>query len=260
MTEQQPSLSSEEIERYARHIILPEIGGIGQQKLKASRVLVVGAGGLGSPIIQYLAAAGIGTIGIIDNDKVSLSNLQRQVIHDVASIGTPKVNSAAGSVLRLNPHVRVETYEQRLNEDIAHQIVLNYDIIIDATDNYETRLMLADAAEIAERPFISAAIGRFDGSITVFAPFNTSEQGELTPRFRDLYPKAPPRGAIPSCAEAGVLGVLPAVIGSLQAMEAIKLITGIGKPLIGRLLLYDALSARFDTIIYKRKLSNSAAK
>lgn len=260
MMEQQPLLTPDEIERYARHIILSEIGGIGQQKLKAARVMIVGAGGLGSPIIQYLAAAGIGTLGIIDDDEVALSNLQRQVIHDIASIGTPKVESAAAAVSRLNPHIRVEAHQCRLDDDMADQLVPQFDIIIDATDNYETRLMLADAAEKAERPFISAAIGRFDGSITVFAPFMESEQGGLNPRFRDLYPDAPPKGAIPSCAEAGVLGVLPAVIGSLQAMEAIKLVTGIGKPLIGRLLLYDALSARFDTIIYKRKNSSTAAK
>lgn len=253
MTMQSPMLTSDEIERYARHIILPEIGGSGQQKLKSARVMIIGAGGLGSPIIQYLAAAGVGTLGIVDDDEVALSNLQRQVIHNVDTIGTSKVQSAAAAVSRLNPHVLIEAYPVRLDDGMAAQLVPQFDIVIDATDNYETRLMLADAAEKAERPFISAAIGRFDGSITVFMPFMDNEEGGLYPSFRDLYPEAPPRGAIPSCAEAGVLGVLPAVIGSLQAMEAIKLITGIGKPLIGRLLLYDALSARFDTIVYKRK-------
>lgn len=243
-----------ELERYARHIIMREIGGAGQQKLKKARVLVVGAGGLGSPILQYLAAAGVGTLGLVDDDYVSLSNLQRQIIHETAAIGQPKVESALRSIARQNPHISVEAHCLRLNHDNASPLIGNYDIVVDGCDNAETRYMLAEVSEVLERPLVTGAIGRFDGTVTVLMPYAKDETGRLNPRYRDLFPVSPPAGSVPACAEAGVLGVLPGIIGSLQAMEVIKLITGIGDPLVGRLLLYDALACRFETIRYKRKL------
>ncbi|GAA0596699.1 molybdopterin-synthase adenylyltransferase MoeB [Paenochrobactrum glaciei] len=243
-----------ELERYARHIIMREIGGAGQQKLKKARVLVVGAGGLGSPILQYLAAAGVGTLGLVDDDHVSLSNLQRQIIHDTAAIGQPKVESALRSIARQNPHISVEAHCLRLSHDNASALIENYDIVVDGCDNAETRYMLAEVCEVLERPLVSGAIGRFDGTVTVLMPYVKDETGRLNPRYRDLFPVPPPAGSVPACAEAGVLGVLPGIIGSLQAMEVIKLIAGIGEPLVGRLLLYDALACRFETIRYKRKL------
>ncbi|RCS25011.1 molybdopterin-synthase adenylyltransferase MoeB [Phyllobacterium salinisoli] len=249
----EPILSGPELERYARHIVLPEIGGPGQQKLKRARVLVVGAGGLGAPVLHYLAAAGVGTLGIADDDQVSLSNLQRQVIHDTASVGEPKTQSAARSLERINPHVRVETHAVRLDVANAEALIAGYDVIADGSDNFETRYAVADAAARARRPLVTAAIGRFDGSLTVLKPFEADADGRPNPTYRDLFPSPPPPGMVPSCAEAGVLGVLPGVLGTLQAMEIIKLITGIGKPLIGRLLLYDALAARFETISYRAR-------
>lgn len=245
--------SSEELERYARHIVLSEIGGPGQQKLKAARVLVVGAGGLGAPVLQYLAAAGIGTLGLVDDDTVSLSNLQRQVIHDTNSVGQAKVESAKVSVARINPHVSVETHAWRLNIDNARGLISEYDVVVDGSDNFATRYALADACALAERPLVSGAMGRFDGTLTVLMPYTTNADGMPNPSYRDLFPDMPPPGAVPTCAEAGVLGVLPGVIGSLQAMEVIKLVTGIGEPLIGRLLLYNALNVRFETIRYKAR-------
>lgn len=245
--------SSEELERYARHIVLPEIGGPGQQKLKAARVLVIGAGGLGTPILQYLAAAGIGTIGIVDDDTVSLSNLQRQVIHETQDVGKAKVESAAQAIARINPHVRVETHLLRINEQNAQGLIERYDVVVEGSDNFTTRYVLADAAAVAKRPLVTAAIGRFDGTITVLKPYEMGADGTPNPSYRDLFPEAPPPGTVPSCAEAGVLGVLPGVMGSLEAMEVIKLIAGIGEPLVGRLLLYNALTARFETIRYKAR-------
>lgn len=245
--------SAEELERYARHIVLPEIGGPGQQKLKAARVLVLGAGGLGAPVLQYLAAAGIGAIGIVDDDTVSLSNLQRQVIHDTGSVGVAKVESAATTITRINPHVVVETHNLRLTEDNAATLIAYYDVVVDGSDNFTTRYLLADTAARVGRPLVTGAMGRFDGTVTVLMPYAKDADGNPNPSYRDLFPEAPPPGTIPTCAEAGVLGVLPGVIGSLQAMEVIKLITGIGEPLVGRLLLYNALSVRFETIRYKAR-------
>lgn len=245
--------SSEELERYARHIVLPEVGGPGQQKLKAARVLVLGAGGLGAPVLQYLAAAGIGTLGLVDDDMVSLSNLQRQVIHDTDSVGQAKVESAKRSIARINPHVHVETHALRLNGQNAETLIGDYDVIVDGSDNFATRYALADACALAERPLVTGAMGRFDGTVTVLMPYAIGEDGLPNPSYRDLFPDMPPPGAVPTCAEAGVLGVLPGVIGSLQAMEVIKLVTGIGEPLIGRLLLYNALNVRFETIRYKAR-------
>lgn len=247
------ALTDQELERYARHIVLPEIGGAGQQKLKRARVLVVGAGGLGSPVLQYLAAAGVGTLGIVDDDAVSLSNLQRQVIHDTAAIGRAKAESAKAALLGINPNVAVELHVLRLNAENAPALVSGYDIVVDGSDNFETRYAVADACEAEKKPLVHAAIGRFDGSITVLKPFETGADGRQNPSYRDLFPEPPPAGLVPSCAAAGVLGALPGVIGTLQAMEAIKLIAGIGEPLVGRLLLYDALAARFDTIAYSRR-------
>ena len=245
--------SSEELERYARHIVLPEIGGPGQQKLKAARILIIGAGGLGAPVLQYLAAAGIGTLGIVDDDTVSLSNLQRQVIHDTQSIGQPKVESALSTIARINPHVKVEGHQLRLNADNAEALIGNYDVVVDGSDNFTTRYLLADVAAKVERPLVTGAMGRFDGTVTVLMPYATGPDGTPNPSYRDLFPEPPPPGTVPTCAEAGVLGVLPGVIGSLQAMEVIKLITGIGEPLVGRLLLYNALNVRFETIRYKAR-------
>ena len=247
------TLTADEIERYARHIVLPEVGGAGQQKLKQARVLVIGAGGLGAPVLEYLAAAGVGTLGIVDDDTVSLSNLQRQVIHGTDSIGMPKTESARATIARINPGTGVETHMFRLTEDNAPALVARYDLVVDGSDNFETRYAVADACESEHKPLVHGAVGRFDGSLTVLKPFERDKDGKPNPGYRDLFPEAPPPGLVPSCAEAGVLSALTGVVGTLQAMEAIKLITGIGEPLIGRLLLYDALAARFETIRYKRR-------
>ncbi|WP_309083484.1 molybdopterin-synthase adenylyltransferase MoeB [Chelativorans sp.] len=244
--------SEEELERYARHIVLPEIGGAGQQKLKRARVLVLGAGGLGAPVLHYLAAAGVGTLGIIDDDRVALSNLQRQIIHGTESVGTAKAESAKAAIARLNPHVLVEPHILRLNAQNAGPLVARYDVVVDGSDNFETRYALADACAECKVPLVTAAVGRFDGSITVLKPYGTGADGNPLPSYRDLFPEPPPPGLVPSCAEAGIVGALTGVMGTLQAMEVIKLVTGIGEPLVGRLLLYEALAARFETVRYGR--------
>ncbi|HUG62372.1 MAG TPA: molybdopterin-synthase adenylyltransferase MoeB [Methylomirabilota bacterium] len=245
-------LSQPEVERYARHIILREVGGPGQAKLKAARVLVVGAGGLGAPVIQYLAAAGVGTLGLVDDDRVSLSNLQRQVIHATESVGDRKVDSAARAIAAINPHVAVEPHALRLDAGNAADLVAAYDVIVDGSDNFDTRYLLADACEAGRRPLVSAAIGTFDGTITTLTPYAEGEDGKQLPGYRDLFPEPPPAGLVPTCAEAGVIGALPGILGSLQAMEVIKLVCGIGEPLVGRLLMVDAMSMRFETIRYRR--------
>jgi len=245
------ALTEEELERYARHIVLPEIGGPGQQRLKRARVLVIGAGGLGAPVLEYLAAAGVGTLGIVDDDTVSLSNLQRQVIHGTDTIGMAKTDSAAAALMRINPNVAVEMHRLRLTTKNAPALVSRYDVVVDGSDNFETRYAAADACASEKKPLVTAAVGRFDGSVTVLKPFETGADGKPNPSYRDLFPEAPPEGLVPSCAVAGVVGALTGVIGTLQAMEAIKLVAGVGEPLVGRLLLYDALTARFDTIRYK---------
>jgi molybdopterin/thiamine biosynthesis adenylyltransferase len=247
-------LSSEELERYARHIVLPEIGGAGQQKLKRARVLIIGAGGLGAPMLQYLAAAGVGTLGIVDDDKVSLSNLQRQVIHDTASVGKSKLDSARTAIARINPNVSTELHDFRIDSGNAAGLVAQYDVVADGSDNFETRYAVADACAAERRPLVHASVGRFDGQLTVLKPYETGADGRPNPSYRDLFPEPPPAGLVPSCAEAGILGALTGVLGTLQALEVIKLITGIGEPLIRRLLLYDALAARFDTIRYKARV------
>lgn len=246
-------LNSEEIQRYARHIILPEIGGAGQQALKAARVLVIGAGGLGAPVLQYLAAAGVGTLGIVDDDTVSMSNLQRQVVHGTPDIGRIKADSATDALQRINPHVAVIRHVERLEAANADALFSGYDIVVDGSDNFATRYLAADTAERLEITLVTAAVGRFDGSLTVLQPWRTSAGGRLNPGYRDLFPEPPPPGVVPSCAEAGIVGALTGVLGTLQAMEVIKVITGAGEPLIGRLLMYDGLAARFETIKYSRK-------
>jgi molybdopterin/thiamine biosynthesis adenylyltransferase len=248
-----PPLSPEELERYARHIVLPEIGGAGQQRLKRARVLVIGAGGLGAPVLEYLAAAGVGTLGLVDDDVVSLSNLQRQVIHDTQAVGLAKTESAATAIARINPHVSVEIHTMRTTAANAAELVRGYDIVADGSDNFDTRYAVADACAAEQKALVTAAVGRFDGSVTVLKPYETRADGRLYPSYRDLFPEPPPAGLVPSCAEAGIIGALTGVIGTLQALEMIKLITGIGEPLVGRLLLYDALAARFDTIRYGGK-------
>ncbi len=251
------ALEPAELERYARHIVLAEIGGPGQQKLKRARVLIIGAGGLGSPVLQYLAAAGVGTLGVVDDDTVSQSNLQRQLVHDTDAVGMAKTASAAKALERINPHTQLCCHNVRLVADNAKAILSNYDIVVDGSDNFATRYLLADLCGEEKKPLVSAAVGRFDGSITVLMPFATNENGQPNPSYRDLFPEPPPDGLVPTCAEAGVIGALTGVIGTLQAMEVIKLITGIGTPLIGRLLLYDALAARFETINYQAARTES---
>ena len=245
------TLTQAEIERYARHIVLADVGGAGQQKLKAARVLVVGAGGLGAPLIQYLAAAGVGTVGIVDDDRVALSNLQRQIIHDTASVGRAKVESAREAVARLNPLVGVEIHAFRLTADNAAALVGQYDLVADGSDNFATRYAVSDACFHARKPLVTAAVGQFDGSPTTLKPFAAGEDGTPNPTYRCLFPEAPPDGLLPTCAQAGILGALTGVIGSLQALEVIKEIVGIGTGLVGRLLLYDARAARFETIEYR---------
>ena len=257
MTSSKP-LDADEIARYQRHIVLPEIGGAGQQRLKAVRVLVIGAGGLGAPVLQYLAAAGLGTIGIIDDDIVSLSNLQRQVIHDTDTIGRPKTQSSAEAIGRLNPHVAVVAFNERLTADNAARLLSDFDILVDGSDNFATRYAAADAAEVARLPLVTGAVGRFDGSVTVLKPWEDGPDGIRNPGYRDLFPSPPPAGVVPSCAEAGIVGALTGVIGTLMAMEVIKLVTGAGEPLVGRLLLYDGLAARFDTLRYARRRNRPA--
>ena len=234
-------LSSDEILRYSRHLILPEVALEGQQRLKASRVLLIGAGGLGSPLALYLAAAGVGTIGLVDFDVVDVTNLQRQIVHGSKDVGRPKLESARDRLKDLNPHIHVEGYETRLTSENALEIVRDYDIVIDGTDNFATRYLTNDACVILGKPNVYGSIYRFEGQSSVFA----TEEG---PCYRCLYPEPPPPGLVPSCAEGGVLGVLPGLVGTIQATEGIKLLLGIGEPLIGRLLLIDALSMQFRTM------------
>jgi len=243
-----PPLSAGELERYARHIVLAEVGGAGQQAFKNARVLIIGAGGLGAPVALYLAAAGIGTIGLVDDDIVSLSNLQRQIIHDSGQVGTAKVESAMTALARVNPHVHVEPHNVRLSEANAAALISSYDIVADGSDNFATRFLAADVCAELGKPLVSAAVGRFDGSVTTLKPFENDNPG-----FRDLFPAPPREGLLPTCAEAGILGALTGVVGSIQALEVLKLVAGIGEPLVGRLLLYEGLSQRFETIGYARK-------
>jgi molybdopterin-synthase adenylyltransferase len=242
--------SPEEIERYARHIVLHGVGGPGQQKLKAARVLVIGAGGLGSPLILYLAAAGVGEIGIVDDDEVSLSNLQRQVIHGTPDIGRAKIESAHAAIERLNPHVKVTTLRARLTEKNARSIVGAFDIVADGSDNFATRYAVSDACFYERRPLVTAAVGAFDGSLTALRPYENGPLGEPNPTYRCLYPEPPPEGMVPACFEAGVLGALTGILGAMMALEIIREIVGFGEGLVGKLVLVDALNMRFETVRY----------
>jgi adenylyltransferase/sulfurtransferase len=244
-------LTTDEVERYARHIVLREVGGPGQAKLKAARVLVIGAGGLGAPVLLYLAAAGIGILGVIDDDEVSLSNLQRQVIHGTPDIGHPKVESAASAIARLNPHVIVRTHAERLTASNAMAIVGGYDIVADGSDNFATRYLVSDACYFARKPLVTAAVGTFDGTLTTIRAHERGPDGTPNPTYRCLFPEPPPPGTVPTCSEAGVLGALTGVLGSMMALEAIREIVGFGEGLVGRLVMVDARAMRFETVGYR---------
>lgn len=237
--------TEEQIKRYSRHILVPEIGGKGQEKIRSGKVLVIGAGGLGSPAIYYLAAAGVGTLGIVDFDVVDLSNLQRQIIHSMNDIGRSKVESARNAVNAINPDVHVEIYHERLSSSNVMDILQGYDVVVDGNDTFPTRYLLNDACVFARKPYVYGSVFRFEGQASVFMP----REG---PCYRCLYPDPPPPGAIPSCQEAGVLGVTPGLIGTVQATEALKLIMKIGQPLIGRLLIFDSLKMEMREVRLKR--------
>lgn len=236
-----PELGSDELQRYGRHLVLPNVGVEGQRRLKAGRVLLVGAGGLGSPVALYLAAAGVGTLGLVDFDVVDLSNLQRQVLHGTSDVGRSKLDSARDRIHDVNPHVAVDTHEMRLTSANALDILGEYDVVVDGTDNFATRYLTNDACVLLGKPNVYGSIFRFEGQASVFAT-------ETGPCYRCLYPDPPPPGLVPSCAEGGVLGVLPGIVGTIQATEALKLLLGIGDPLAGRLLLIEALGSRFRTV------------
>jgi molybdopterin/thiamine biosynthesis adenylyltransferase len=244
------SLTPTEIERYKRHLVLKEVGGQGQAALKGARVLLVGAGGLGSPLVMYLAAGGVGTIGVIDDDTVSLDNLQRQIAHDTARVGRLKVESARETAAALNPHVRVETHPVRLTADNAMEIISRYDIVADGSDNFATRYLVSDACCLAGRTLVFAAVGPFDGYVTTLKPHHKDADGKPYPTYRCLFPEAPPPETVFNCAEVGVLGSVVGVIGTLQATEVLKEILGLGESLAGRLLVWDALASRFQEIRY----------
>jgi adenylyltransferase/sulfurtransferase len=234
-------LSGDELQRYARHLALPHVGREGQERLRAASVLIVGLGGLGSPAALYLAAAGVGRLGLLDHDRVAVHNLQRQILHDTAAIGTGKSESAQRRVEALNPHVQVDTWQVELRRENARGIIRDHDLVIDGTDSFATRYLVTDACVLERRPLIQASVHRFEGQVSVFA----TESG---PCYRCLHPEPPPAGSVPSCEEGGVLGVLPGLLGVLQATEALKLLLGIGEPLAGRLLTVDALSMRFQDV------------
>lgn len=233
-----------QLERYARHIVLPKVGGKGQRRLLASRVFVVGAGGLGSPILMYLASAGVGTIEVIDDDLVDLSNLQRQIVHATPRVGTPKVESAARAIAEINPDVRVITHRERLTRHNALALFAHADLILDGSDNFPTRFLVNDAAWMLRKPLVSGAMFRFEGQVTVFP----NDGGADSPCYRCVFPEPPPPGLVPTCQEAGIFGSIPGVIGSIQATEAIKILLGLGEPLAARLLLFDALEMRFREV------------
>ncbi|HMY37322.1 MAG TPA: molybdopterin-synthase adenylyltransferase MoeB, partial [bacterium] len=247
-------LTTEELARYNRHLILKEFGLEGQQKLKSAKVLVIGAGGLGAPCLLYLTAAGVGTIGIVDFDTVDASNLQRQVLYTVDDVGKPKADTAAHRLKQLNPSVHFNTHREKLTSANALDIIRSYDIIADGSDNFQTRYLVNDACVLLNKPLIYASIFQFEGQVSVFN--YTDPSGTLGPNYRDLFPTPPPPGMVPSCAEGGVLGVLPGIIGSMQASEAIKVITGIGTPLSGKLFLWNALTFESRTMKFKRDPAN----
>ena len=236
------SLSEDEVRRYARHIILPGIGGDGQRKLIDASVLVIGAGGLGSPAAMYLAAAGVGTIGLVDFDRVELSNLQRQLLHDTDDVGRPKVDSARDRLTQLNPNVEVRTHPVLLSSENAFDVLGAYDVVVDGTDNFPVRYLVNDACQMLGKPLVYGSVYQWEGQASVFLP------GPNTPCYRCLFPEPPPPGTVPSCAEGGVFGVLPGIIGSIQAVEAIKLVLGVGESLAGTLVLYDAMRNEFTSV------------
>jgi molybdopterin/thiamine biosynthesis adenylyltransferase/rhodanese-related sulfurtransferase len=254
MTIQDIKFSKAELARYNRHIIIPEFGEEAQLKLKKARVLVIGSGGLGSPALLYLTAAGVGTIGIVDFDVVDDSNLQRQVLFDIHEIGHPKVEAAKRRLEALNPHVKIILHNTHFNSGNALDIIKDYDVVADGTDNFPTRYLVNDATLLLDKPNVYASIFQFDGQVSVFNYVN--RLGERGPNYRDLYPTPPPPGLVPSCAEGGVLGVLPGIIGSLQALEVIKVITGVGEPLSGRFYTFDALNFESRTFIIKHRDDN----
>jgi adenylyltransferase/sulfurtransferase len=243
-------LDKDEIERYARHIVLREVGGPGQAALKRARVLVIGAGGLGAPTLMYLAAAGVGTLGVIDDDRVSLSNLQRQVIHGTPDIGRRKVESAAEAIGRLNPHVAVETHAFRLTAENAVDLVGRYDIVADGSDNFTTRYLVSDACFFAKRPLVTAAVGTFDGTLTTIRAHERGADGKPNPTYRCLFPEPPPPGTVPACAEAGILGALVGILGSMTALEVIREIVHFGEGLVGRVVMVDTRAMRFTALDY----------
>jgi len=254
MSLQDINFTKEELARYDRHIIIPEFGLESQKKLKAAKVLVIGSGGLGSPVLLYLAAAGVGTIGIVDFDVVDDSNLQRQVLFGINEIGKPKVEAAKRRLESLNPHVKLNLYNVHLNSQNALDIIKDYDVVADGTDNFPTRYLVNDASVLLNKPNVYASIFQFEGQVSVFNYIN--EKGERGPNYRDLYPTPPPPGLVPSCAEGGVLGVLPGIIGSLQALEVIKVITGVGETLSGRFFIFDALNFETRTFNIKPREDN----
>jgi molybdopterin-synthase adenylyltransferase len=244
-------LTSQELERYARHIVLREVGGPGQAALKRARVLVIGAGGLGAPALLYLAAAGVGTIGVVDDDVVALSNLQRQVIHGTPDLGRPKVESATAAIRRLNPHVTVEGHAVRLGPANALDLVSRYDIVADGSDNFTTRYLVADSCYFAKRPLVTGAVGTFDGTLTTLRAHERAPDGGPNPTYRCLFPEPPPAGTVPACEEAGILGALTGLVGAMMAFEIIREIVGFGEGLVGRLLMIDARAMRFETLNYR---------
>jgi adenylyltransferase/sulfurtransferase len=249
-------LSAEELERYARHIVLREVGGPGQAALKQASVLVVGAGGLSAPALMYLAAAGIGRLGVVDDDVVSLSNLQRQIIHTTPDVGRRKVDTAAERIHALNPHVEFAAHAVRLDADNAMTLIGAYDLVLDGSDNFETRYLVSDACFLSRKPLITAALGMFDGSLTTIRAHEKNTKGEFNPTYRCLFPEPPPPGTVPACAEAGVMGALAGMLGSMMALEAVREIVGFGEGLVGRLLMVDARAMRFETLRYARDPAN----
>ena len=249
LVEPATELTPDEVARYSRHLVIPDLGVDGQKRLKNARVLVIGAGGLGAPTLLYLAAAGVGTLGIVDDDVVEASNLQRQIIHGVSDIGRSKAQSARDSIAEINPLVTVRLHEERLDRHNAVDLFGQYDLVLDGTDNFATRYLVNDAAALAHKPYVWGSIYRFEGQVSVFWEDAPGGRGL---NYRDLYPEAPPPGSVPSCAEGGVLGVLCASIASVMGTEAIKLITGLGEPLLGRLMMYDALAMSYRTIAVRK--------
>jgi adenylyltransferase/sulfurtransferase len=242
------SLTAEEIQRYKRQLVLHELGGQGQQKLKAARVLVVGAGGIGSPVLLYLAAAGVGTLGVVDDDRVSLDNLQRQIAHGTGAVGQSKVESASAAVRHVNPNVAVEAHDVRLDARNAMELISRYDLVVDGSDNFPTRYLVSDACYFAKRTLVFAAVGPLDGYVTTLKPHERTGEGSPYPSYRCLFPEPPPPGTVANCSEVGVLGPVVGVLGTLAATEAAKEIASLGESLAGRLLIYDARGPRFETV------------